>query len=79
MDSLYTISSDKKYDEGTRIRLSYKMLNSASKFRFFKPCIRKYLMSRVRGRFVKINANAWDVALFLSDGGSIFWVFVAMG
>ena len=65
MDSLYTISSDKKYDEDTRIRLSYKMLNSASKFRFFKPCIKKYLMSHVRGRFVKINANAWDVALFL--------------
>jgi len=65
MDNLYTISTDKKYDEDTRIRLSYQMLNSASKFRFFKPCIKQYLMSHVRGRFIKINSNAWDVALFL--------------
>ena len=36
MDGLYTISTDKTFDENTRIRLSYNILNKASKFRFFK-------------------------------------------
>ena len=65
MDALYTISTDKKFDENTRVRISYEILNKASKFRFFKPCIKRYLVNRVRSRFVKINSNQWDTALFL--------------
>jgi len=65
MDALYTISTDKTFDENTRIRISYNILNKASKFRFFKPCIKKYLVNHVRSRFVKINADQWDTALFL--------------
>jgi hypothetical protein len=65
MDALYTISIDKKFDENTRIRISYEILNKASKFRFFKPCVKRYLVNRVRSRFVKINADQWDTALFL--------------
>ena len=65
MDGLYTISTDKTFDENTRIRLSYNILNKASKFRFFKPCIKRYLVNRVRSRFVKINSDQWDTALFL--------------
>ena len=59
MDGLYTISTDKTFDENTRIRLSYEILNKASKFRFFKPCVKRYLVNRVRSRFVKINADQW--------------------
>ena len=65
MDALYTISIDKTFDENTRIRISYEILNKASKFRFFKPCVKRYLVNRVRSRFVKINADQWDTALFL--------------
>ena len=65
MDALYTVSTDKKFDEDTRIRISYNILNKASKFRFFKPCVKRYLVNRVRSRFVKINADQWDTALFL--------------
>ena len=65
MDGLYTISTDKTFDEDTRIRISYNILNKASKFRFFKPCVKRYLINRVRSRFVKINADQWDTALFL--------------
>ena len=64
-DALYTVSTDKTFDENTRIRISYNILNRASKFRFFKPCVKKYLVSHVRSRFVKINADQWDTALFL--------------
>jgi len=65
MDGLYTISTDKTFDENTRVRISYNLLNKASKFRFFKPCVKRYLVNRVRSRFVKINSDSWDTALFL--------------
>ena len=65
MDALYTVTTDRNYDEETRVKAGFKLLNRASRFRFFKPCVKSYLMTNVRGRLVKINANAWDLALFL--------------
>ena len=65
MDQLYTLSTDKRYDERTRLKLSYDVLKSASRFRNFKPTFKHYLSSQVKSRFVKIDANEWDIALFL--------------
>lgn len=65
MDQLYTIQSDKNYDENTRLMLSYDALKSLSKFDFVKPCIKRYLTKHVRSQFIKINAYEWDMALFL--------------
>tara|TARA_A100001515_G_scaffold88986_1_gene70704 strand:- start:71 stop:682 length:612 start_codon:yes stop_codon:yes gene_type:complete len=65
MDALYPLATNRKYDETTRLRLTYEILNSATKYRFFKPTIKKYLNSNVRSRYIQINANQWDMALFL--------------
>lgn len=65
MDALYSLSSDRKYDQNTKLRLSYEILNKASRFRFFKPCVKRYLNNHIRSRLVKIQATEWDMALFL--------------
>jgi hypothetical protein len=65
MDALYTVSSDKSYDENTVLNINYKLLQSASNFRFFKPTVKMYLAKQVRSRFIKIAASEWDTALFL--------------
>lgn len=65
MDNLYTLSNNKNIDDTTRLRLSYEMLNKASKFRFFKPCIKHYLNNHVKSRFLWVPADKWDTALFL--------------
>ncbi len=65
MDALYNLTSDKKYDEHTRLRLTYDVLNKASRYRFFKPCVKQYLNSHIRSRMIKIHATEWDMALFL--------------
>ena len=65
MDALYTISSDKRYDENTRLRLSYNVLKGASKYKAFKPCFKHYLSKHVRGKFMEIESVEWDIALFL--------------
>ena len=37
MDALYDLSSNKRYDENTKLRLSYEVLKGASKYKLFKP------------------------------------------
>lgn len=65
MDALYALASDKKYDENTKLKISYDILKGSSKTRFFRPCVKRYLRSHVKSRFLKINAKEWDIALFL--------------
>ena len=65
MDALYDIANNRKYDETTRLKLSYDVLNKASKFRFFRPCVKRYLTSQMRSRFLYVYPSEWDIALFL--------------
>jgi hypothetical protein len=79
MDALYPNVTNKKYDATTRMKVSYSILQSASKYKFFKPTIKKYLRNHVRSQFLEIPATEWDIALFLptesfrkSDTGRIW-------
>lgn len=65
MDALYTLSSDKNYDEKTRLRITYEILKSAANFSLFRPCVKKYLFSQVQSPFYEISSFEWDIALFL--------------
>jgi hypothetical protein len=65
MDALYPNLTNKKYDDTTRMRISYNILQSASKYRFFKPTLKKYLRTQLRSQFLEIHVNEWDIALFL--------------
>lgn len=65
MDALYDAMNNQKYDETTRLRISYGILQRASKFKFFKPCLKHYLDNKVQGRFLEVEPKSWDIALFL--------------
>ena len=65
MNALYYTLTNKKYDDTTKVKISYSILQSASKYRFFKPMLKKYLRSHVRSQFLEIQVNEWDIAIFL--------------
>lgn len=65
MDALYPLANNDKNDDTTRLRLSYRVLNSAARYRFFKPCVKHYLNSQLQTRFLWIPADQWNTALFL--------------
>lgn len=65
MDQLYTVLTNKAFDETTRLSASYKVLNSAAKFKEFQPTIKHYLNAHVRTKPAYINPSEWDIALFL--------------
>ena len=65
MDALYETASDSRYDAGTRLKINYSILSKASRFKLFKPCLKHYLNSQVKSRFMQIDSVEWDIALFL--------------
>jgi hypothetical protein len=65
MDSLYSLLNNNEFNETTRLRITYDILNSSSKFRYFKPCIKHYLNSYMDSRFIYIPPEEWEIALFL--------------
>ena len=65
MDGLYGVVTNQNYDETTKIRASYGILNGAAKYKEFKPTVKHYLDSQVRSKFMYVNPAEWDIALFL--------------
>lgn len=65
MDALYQIVTDQKFNEKTRLNLSYRLLASSSRYKYFEPCVKKYLYSHVQTKFLQVPSNEWDIALFL--------------
>lgn len=65
MDALYKTSNNQRYDETTKLKISYDILNSASKYKWFEPCVKRYLWDHVRSKYLNIEPRMWDAALFL--------------
>jgi hypothetical protein len=65
MDALYDVTTNDKFDETTKLRTSYNILNSAARYKEFKPTVKHYLTDHIRTRLVYINPTEWDIALFL--------------
>lgn len=65
MDYLYDLTNNDRFNETTKIRASYQLLSSSSRYKYFRPCVKRYLYSHVRSRFLLVPANEWDIALFL--------------
>lgn len=64
LSRLLQYSNNKKYDESTRLRLSYKLLKGASRLEAFKPCFKHYLPSQIKGQIRMVPAEYWETALF---------------
>lgn len=65
MDALYDVTNNKDYDVTTRLKLSYQILNSASKFHVFAPTLKHYLYPQIRSRLIYVHPSEWDIAIFL--------------
>ena len=65
MDNLYELISNDRYDLSTKIRMSYNLLNRMAKFKFFRPCIKRYIIQNKTTDFIYISPEHWDIALFL--------------
>ena len=65
MNNLYETLNNKKYDNTTKLKISYELLNAAGRFKEFKPCIKRYLFSHVVSNFQYVSPEDWDKAIML--------------
>jgi hypothetical protein len=65
MNALYSLKNNDKYDDTTKLKLSYNVLKGASKYKYFAPCFKKYLHDHVVGQFLYVQTENWDKALML--------------
>jgi len=52
-------------DEIKRIRITYPILNASSRYKEFRPCIKKYLYTHIKSRILAVQPNEWDIATYL--------------
>lgn len=65
LDALLDLTNNKKYDQTTKFKITYNMLQRAARFKYFKPCVKHYLSDHVRSRFAKVQAPEYEIAVFL--------------
>jgi hypothetical protein len=65
LDKLSEYATNDKYDNTTKLRLSYSLLAASSRIFEYKPCIKRYLYSHIESRFLEIDADEWDIAALL--------------
>jgi len=65
LDSLLEITNNKKYNDSTKFKMSYELLQGAAQFKYFRPCYKHYLANHVRSRFALVPAPEWEIAAFL--------------
>ena len=62
MDQLNRYANNEKYDKTTSLQLSYNILK---RFGRAVPCVKRYLGDRVTSETVRIDADEWEIAIFL--------------
>jgi hypothetical protein len=65
LDGLLEITTNNKYNDTTRFKMTYELLARASKFKYYKPCLKHYLNSHVKSKFALVPAPEWEIATFL--------------
>jgi len=65
MNAIYQTINNKRYDSSTKLKISYEILSSASRYRYFKPCVKHYLNDHVQSKYLNIEPRNWDSALML--------------
>lgn len=66
MDALMATQNNDKYDESTKIMVSYKILKAyTSQFKGFESCLKRYLYNHVRSGFHYVHPTDWGKVVML--------------
>ena len=65
LDALMDITTNKKFNDSTRFKMSYELLAKTAKLKYFKPCFKHYLNEHVKSKFAMVPSPEWEIATFL--------------
>lgn len=65
LQNLKKTANNTKLNASTRLKISYDIIAQTSSLDDAKPCIKRYLYSQVRSRFVMVPADEWYLSIYL--------------
>lgn len=65
LDKLMAIANKTTFDEKTRFKLNYTLLNNARQYKEFAPCFKHYLTANIGSKLMMVPSQEWETAIFL--------------
>ena len=65
MDALHELRNNNRFDESTKLNMTWEALKAMAKSKYARPCVHTYLQHHLRSRLVKIDPADWSTAIFL--------------
>ena len=65
LDQLLVFKSNSRWDETTKIKYSWALIDGVTRFAAAKPCVKQYLSAHVRSQFRQISSEDWATAMLL--------------
>lgn len=65
LDQLSVFRNTARFNEDTRLKLSWELIQGLSKLNLAKPCVHRYLASHIKSPLKKVDAPDWTTALML--------------
>jgi len=65
LDRMMTLSTNRKMDETTRLKLRWSILEASTRYAAVKPSVKHYLNNNVRSLYKQIPAKDWVTAMLL--------------
>lgn len=72
LDRLMDFINNDKYDDTTKLKLSYDLLSRSRRYKLIEPCIKRYLLSHIRSSLIYIEPNHWETAIFLPTAKMVY-------
>ena len=61
LNKLKEHTNNNKFDKTTKLRLTYDTLSATKRLASdMRPCIKRYLFTQARSKFIEITADEWD-------------------
>jgi hypothetical protein len=65
LDQLMDNLNNSKFDESTRFKVNYRMLQRISGAPYYKACLKRYLFNHVGSQFAMVQPPEWEIATFI--------------
>lgn len=72
LDRLLDFANNNKYNDSTKLNLSYDLLSRSRRYKLIEPCIKRYLLSHIRSSLIYIEPNSWETAIFLPTAKMVY-------
>lgn len=65
LDALLTFKTNNRWDDTTKIKYSWALIDGVSRYKAAHPCVKQYLTGHVKSQFRKVSSEDWATAMLL--------------